>query len=107
MQPPADIVRCGLPVWRGRPRPRLRGKPVTEQSVHIDPVSVRDPAKSPRSDARDPPGDATFTKVAIFFPKQAQQRPVDIAEAEQTEVVGTNVISLEALRRHDAVGIAG
>jgi hypothetical protein len=49
----------------------LCGDAVTEQSLWIESIFVCDPTHFPRGHAGDPPSDAPFAQVGIFFLQQA------------------------------------
>jgi len=80
----------------------LREDVVTEKSRRIESIFVCDPTHLPRSHAGNPPHDAPFTQFGILSLKQAKQRLVDVAEAEQAEIVSANNFSPGRTRGQDA-----
>ena len=81
-QPLANIVWCGLPMWRGHSCPRLRRETIIEQRLYIYSIGVRNPTRSPRCHAGDPPCDTPVAQIAVLRLEQAKQRPVDVAKAK-------------------------
>ena len=75
-----------------------RREAAPQQSIDVQAIPVRNPAHPPAGHAREPPGDATLPQFAILFLEQANQRPVDLAEPEQTEIAGANACLLERIR---------
>jgi hypothetical protein len=85
----------------------LRYEAFLQQSFYIDAISVPYPAQPPRCHASDSPRDASLAQFVIFFLEQAKQRTVDVAQAEQTKIVGANDLSPRRRRGQDALGTAG
>ena len=81
-------------MWRGRSRPRHAAKRIrscSEQVLGIESVRIGDPSQAAGSDTSDAKGDSVTLgqfQLAIF--KQADERPVHVAEAEKAEVEMAN-----------------
>jgi hypothetical protein len=86
----AFVRRNHSPTWCGAGARDCGGGIVTQENLGIQPIGIREPARPARGDAGNPPCNAAFAQFVIFSLKQAKQRPVDVAEAEQTKIVGTN-----------------
>jgi hypothetical protein len=86
-QPGMDIMWRGYSCTRAVGRTRSQGK----RRCGIDSVRIRNPTQSARSDSRNAEVDfvADMEFLSAVF-KQADQRTVDVAEAEEAEVVNVD-----------------
>ena len=93
-KPSADVRVWRRFVWRGHSCPRKAGDAIRiqgENSSGLQSGSIRNPPQPPRSYSGDPPRNPVA--LPQFLPpilKQAEQRPVNISQAEQTKIVSAN-----------------
>jgi hypothetical protein len=63
---------------------------VAQQSLYIHSIGIRNPTNLPCRHTGDLPSNSPLAEFRFLFLKQAKQRPIDVAETEQAEIVGPN-----------------